>query len=123
MKSPKFSPALSAAVLMLCLSPASAFAVEKTATPTPEKEASCSDLKEACVKAGFKRGAHRENGKGLMADCMAKLVKGEKVDGVLMDPADPAIGSCKEALVQRGGSAQPTSTPPPTAPKGRRGAH
>jgi hypothetical protein len=58
----------------------------------------CEPLKQACEAAGFKLGDHKETGKGLMVDCMSKWNKGEKVEGVALDPADPSMKTCKEHM-------------------------
>ena len=57
----------------------------------------CKMVKEACEKAGFAKGGHKD-GKGLIMDCMGKFAKGEKVEGVALDPADPALKPCMDKM-------------------------
>lgn len=88
----------------LALTP-SAFVLAADIEPKPS--AACRDVMEACKAAGFKRGEHK-NGKGLHADCVGKLFKGEPVAGVRV-PADK-IESCKqkhEAMMNAAPTAQP----------------
>lgn len=60
----------------------------------------CQPLKEACQKAGFSKGGHKE-GKGLIVDCMGKFAKGEKVEGVALDPADPSMKACIDQMAMK----------------------
>jgi hypothetical protein len=53
----------------------------------------CKKVKEACQAAGFTKGAHKENGKGLFMDCMKPLREGKTVEGVTIAPAD--LNACK----------------------------
>jgi hypothetical protein len=61
----------------------------------------CKPLKEACEKAGFTMGGHKKDGKGIIVDCMGKFAKGEKVEGVSLDPADPTLKPCMEKLAAK----------------------
>jgi hypothetical protein len=69
-----------------------ALAVEKGNGP-------CQQIRQACESAGFKKGAHRENGKGLWIDCISKLKKGEAVEGVSV--TSEQINACKERMEKR----------------------
>ena len=62
-----------------------------------EGHGECKMVKEACEKAGFVKGGHKE-GKGLIMDCMGKIAKGEKVEGVAVDPADPTMKPCMDKM-------------------------
>lgn len=42
----------------------------------------CANIVKACEGAGFAPGDHKKGGKGLWADCVHKLAKGETVAGV-----------------------------------------
>jgi hypothetical protein len=53
----------------------------------------CHVIKEACEKAGFVKGGHKNGGKGLFVDCLGKIKKGESVPGVTVKPED--IQACK----------------------------
>jgi hypothetical protein len=66
----------------------------------------CSGVAEACQKAGYSNmsSAAHKRGKSL-SDCMDKVVEGEKVKGVTLDPADPALGQCKAVFKAEGASA------------------
>lgn len=63
------------------------------------EDPSCSSIKSACEAGGYKMGDHKKNGKGLIVDCFHKLTKGEKVEGVGLDPADASIATCKEKMM------------------------
>jgi hypothetical protein len=54
----------------------------------------CHAIHEACEKAGFVKGGHKDGGKGLFVDCLAKIKKGESVPGVTVKPED--IQACKD---------------------------
>lgn len=61
-------------------------------------EPACSGVKAACEKGGYSKGARPVQSKSPQHDCMDKLVAGQKVEGVTLDPADPLLGQCKAAL-------------------------
>lgn len=68
----------------------------------------CQDIKKACESAGFVKGDHKKNGKGLYIDCMQKVMAGESVAGVTVSAEQ--ISSCKarrEAHAQKKGANQP----------------
>jgi hypothetical protein len=52
----------------------------------------CKEIRAACESAGFVKGGHKE-GKGLVMDCMKKLVAGEKVEGVSV--SSELVSACK----------------------------
>lgn len=62
------------------------------------KDHPCKEIKEACEAGGFKKGGHKEGGKGLHVDCMKKLMDGETVAGVTIDAAK--LSACKERKVE-----------------------
>jgi hypothetical protein len=66
----------------------------------PGGEGPCKSLREACKSAGFEMGKHKE-GKGLMMDCMGKIAKGEKVDGLTWDPAAADNKACMDHLAAK----------------------
>jgi hypothetical protein len=60
----------------------------------------CKSLRDACKSAGFEMGKHKE-GKGMMMDCMGKIAKGEKVEGVTFDTAAPENKACMDHLAMK----------------------
>jgi hypothetical protein len=42
----------------------------------------CSKVVGACKTAGYEPGDHKKGGKGLFADCLGKVAKGDVVEGV-----------------------------------------
>lgn len=48
----------------------------------PKDSPECSNITKACETAGFSLGSHKTKQKGLWADCIGKLAKGEPVEGV-----------------------------------------
>lgn len=59
-----------------------------------EKEHPCKKIQAACEAAGYKKGDHKKNGKGLFMDCMKKIKDGGSVEGVFV-PAEE-VNACKE---------------------------
>ncbi len=53
----------------------------------------CRKIKQACESAGFKKGDHKSNGKGLYVDCMKKIMSGETVPGV--SASSDEVAACK----------------------------
>lgn len=72
-----------------------AFTVSAYATHTPEHKGDhpCAKLHEACKAAGYVKGAHKSNGKGMVLDCMKPLLEGKSVEGVTASAED--IAACK----------------------------
>jgi hypothetical protein len=66
----------------------------------PEGNHPCKPIREACKAAGFEKGKHKE-GKGLMKDCMAKILNGEQVAGVTANAAD--VDACKAKQAEHKG--------------------
>lgn len=62
-----------------------------------EADHPCVKVKAACEAAGFKKGAHKD-GKGLIKDCIKKVMDGETVVGVTV-PAEE-VTACKEKRVE-----------------------
>lgn len=78
---------------LICLSfTAPAFA-EKEGKDHP-----CRKIKEACEAAGYKKGGHKDGGKGLHVDCMKKLREGQTVEGVNVSAED--LAACKEKAAE-----------------------
>ena len=64
-----------------------------------EMMALCAPVKTACEAAGFTMGGGRKQaGKGLIMGCLVKLSKGEKVEGVAVDPADAQYRPCFDKM-------------------------
>jgi hypothetical protein len=63
------------------------------------KDHPCREIKTACEAAGFHKGDHKKNGKGLWLDCMDKLKVGEAVPGVSVS-ADK-VAACKVKLATK----------------------
>jgi hypothetical protein len=59
----------------------------------------CKKLTAACKAAGYHPGQHQE-GKGLHADCMKKLLDGATVAGVTVEAAD--VSACKAKKAKKG---------------------
>ena len=57
----------------------------------------CRQIKESCESAGFKKGDHKANGKGLYVDCMKKIMNGESVPGVAASGEQVAACKAKKA--------------------------
>ena len=75
------------AFLLLSLASSSGFAEVDSKHP-------CKTLKAACEAAGYVKGGHKNNNKGLWKDCMQPLVEGKSVAGVSADAA--VVAACKE---------------------------
>lgn len=68
--------------------------VKPLSSPGPsEKKGPCSAVMAACRTAGYREGGHKE-GKGIHADCVGKLFRGEPVAGVSVTPEQ--IKSCQD---------------------------
>lgn len=73
-------------------------------TPTPEiKPGPCYAVMSACRAAGYTQGGHK-NGKGIHADCVGKLFRGETVAGVSV--TKDQIKECQDRhnLIDAGGA-------------------
>lgn len=51
-------------------------------------EGPCKKIIENCEAGGYKMGAHKATGKGVMIDCLNKILKGETVAGVTATPEE-----------------------------------
>ena len=60
----------------------------------------CAAIVKACKSAGFVKGDHKKDGKGLYIDCVNKIVKGESVAGVTISNPDD-IAACKVKKEER----------------------
>jgi hypothetical protein len=58
----------------------------------------CQKIKTACESAGFKKGDHKKNKKGLHVDCMKPVMAGQTVAGVTVSAED--ISACKVKQVE-----------------------
>lgn len=63
------------------------------------KDHPCHDVKMACEAAGFAKGHHKHEGKGLWMDCVNKLKAGETVPGVTV--AADKIEACKAKMAEK----------------------
>lgn len=54
----------------------------------------CEAVKSSCEAAGFVKGGHKKDKKGLFIDCMQPLFAGQTVAGVTV--ASDALTACKE---------------------------
>ncbi len=50
-------------------------------------------IETACKSAGFVKGAHKKDGKGLYEDCLKPVVEGKMIEGVTVEASD--IEACK----------------------------
>ena len=60
-----------------------------------ESPAVCAGIIKTCEGAGFHRGDHKKDSKGLWVDCVQAIAKGKKVEGVTATQADAK--ACMEA--------------------------
>lgn len=68
--------------------------VKPVSSPVPtEKAGPCSAVMAACRAAGYRQGGHKD-GKGIHADCVGKLFRGEPVAGVSVTPEQ--IKACQD---------------------------
>lgn len=58
-----------------------------------KKVSACKKIEAACKSAGFVKGAHKKDGKGLYEDCLKPVIAGKMVEGVTVEAAD--IDACK----------------------------
>lgn len=69
----------------------------QTVRADDDKSHPCHAIKAACEAAGFKKGAHKESGKGLWVDCVKPLNEGKTVAGVSVTPDQVAACKAKKA--------------------------
>ena len=55
----------------------------------------CANVSTQCNAGGYYLNCHASDAKGLLADCMHPLFKGQTVAGVSLTPTDPSVGQCK----------------------------
>ena len=67
---------------------------------TPDTQHPCKAVEQACEAAGFQRGMHKKDGKGLFLDCMRPLKEGKTVAGVNIS-AD-VVNACKAKAAAKG---------------------
>jgi hypothetical protein len=56
------------------------------------ESAPCKQIKAACGSAGFVKGNHKKDGKGLYKDCMQPILAGKSVVGVTV--AQDVVAAC-----------------------------
>lgn len=56
----------------------------------------CKKIHDECKAKGYEMGAHKKNGMGMMVDCIAKVAKGETIEGVTSTQAEAS--ACREAI-------------------------
>jgi hypothetical protein len=64
-----------------------------------EEHHPCKEIKAACEAAGFKKGDHKTNGKGLYKDCLQPIAEGKSVAGVNVTAEQ--ISSCKAKMEEK----------------------
>jgi hypothetical protein len=76
----------------------------------------CKQIMQACTQAGYEKGMHKKDGKGLYKDCLDPILAGTPVAGVTVDPA--VVTSCQQnrAKHQQKKKAMSTAPTTPTAP-------
>jgi len=75
----------------------------------PTKEGPCKQIMEACEQAGFQKGMHKTDGKGLYKDCMTPMLAGQSVAGVTVDPA--TLSACQQKRAKHQQKKAGASTP------------
>jgi hypothetical protein len=90
-------------------------AMADTAPVAAKPAGSCKQIVQACTQAGFEKGMHKKDGKGLYKDFLDPILAGQTVAGVTVDPAVVADCNAKKAKRQakKGGPVVA-----PTAPAG-----
>lgn len=76
-------------LVLMCLG-MSQFSISVSLAAEADSVQPCMKIKKACLSAGFKKSNNKLSAK----DCMSKILKGEKVEGVDIESA--AISSCTE---------------------------
>ncbi len=71
-----------------------AFASAQSLFAQGDNKHPCKALKSSCEAAGYVKGGHKNNNKGLWKDCMQPLLDGKTVAGVTADSAN--VSACKE---------------------------
>ena len=66
-----------------------------TAPAPTTKQGPCKTIIAACEQAGFQKGMHKKDGKGLYKDCLDPILAGTAVSGVTVDPA--TVTACQQA--------------------------
>ena len=98
-----------------------ALCVADTTTPTPappaqggKKMGPCKQIIAACEAAGFEKGMHKKDGKGLYKDCMDPILAGTAVSGVTVDPA--TVSACQEVKAKHKGKKAAATNAPAAEP-------
>lgn len=75
----------------------------------------CKQIIQSCEQAGFEKGMHKKDGKGLYKDCLDPILAGQSVAGVTVDPA--VVTSCQQMRAKhQAKKAAATAAPAPTTP-------
>jgi hypothetical protein len=85
--------------------------------PAGKKMGPCKQIIAACESAGFEKGMHKKDGKGLYKDCLDPILAGTAVSGVTVDPA--TVTACQEAKAKHKAKKEAASAAPATAPAGQ----
>ena len=69
----------------------------------PKDDPACANIAKQCEAQGFMPGAHKRNGKGLWADCVGKIAKGETIAGVnaTVDEAKACAAAAKSHKAEK----------------------
>jgi hypothetical protein len=87
---------------------------DMTTAPAPggRKMGPCKQIIAACESAGFEKGMHKKDGKGLFKDCLDPILAGQTVAGVTVDPSLVPACQAAKAKHQQKMQSQGTTTPP-----------
>jgi len=97
------------AVSLMALAGSIALADTATTPPAPMKgNGPCKQIIQACQQAGFEKGEHKTDGKGVYKDCLTPILAGQTVAGVTIDPS--VVTSCQEMRAKHQQKKQ--ATPP-----------
>jgi len=101
-------------VLMSCIVVLTgALSLADTSTPPAtagKKMGPCKQIIAACESAGFEKGMHKKDGKGLYKDCLDPILAGQSVAGVSVDPS--LVPACQAAKAKHQAKKQAATTSP-----------
>ena len=81
------------------------WAADSAPSTPPHPGGSCRQIVQACEAAGYAKGAHRSDGKGLYLDCLDPILDGKPVDGLTVDPA--VVSDCQAKRAKRRAKQEP----------------
>ena len=81
--------------------------------PAGKPAGSCKQIMQACEQAGYEKGMHKKDGKGLYKDCMDPILAGQSVNGVTVDPS--VVSDCQAKRAKRKAAKQAAPTTPPAS--------